>query len=146
MIRVLNENLCLVIEGTFIEVLKKNFQESIELGEKNALSYYEFCNYLIENDIKISTESLLDTIYMDYGNSIKIEIITDENNNSQLDFWDEYYKYLIKKCVDIYEFIKISNDHDIKVDVGNLDDFDFIHTLNNDLKVSYKENKFYLIR
>ena len=148
MIRVFDKNLNLITKGTLAEVLKINFENGIKLGEKNALDCYNFCEYLIKNNIKISNDSLLENIYMDYSRDCKIETSELQDNDSTLDFWDEYYKYLLKNCKDIYELIKKANNNDIKIDVCNhAENIETIHTINNGMfKIGYMNYKYLFIK
>lgn len=148
MIKIFDENLNLIIEGHWIDVLKTNFKKSVEYGEKNAIYYYGFCQYLLDNNIVISEKSIIDVLSTDYDKKYTIKFI-GEKSNSELEFWNEYYKYLLIKCNNIFDLINVSNEHEIelKVDSENSNDFELLHNLTeNSINIGYKEYTYFFIK
>lgn len=147
MVKIFDENLNLIAEGRWIDIFKENLRKSSEHGDENAISYYEFCDYLKAKKIMISNDSILEVISMDYDKSCIVHFV-DDKNDSDLDFWNEFYKYLLKNCKNIFDLIDIGNKYEIEIKAEyELDKFDLIHMLNeNYINVGYRDYKYFLIK
>lgn len=145
MIKIFDKNSKLIERGNGLEILKKCYKIAIKQGDIMAKKYYDFCNYLIKNNLKISNDSLLETLSMEFSKDCKIEIY--ENNKNGLDFWNEYCKYLLTTCDNIYDLVKTIKENDIEICVGKLEDFKEYSTIKEgNFKVSYANNRYYLLK
>lgn len=148
MIRIFDESLNLIVEGNWLDIFKENLKNACKQGDEIANAYFEFCDYLKTKKIIISKDSILDVISMDYDKSCTVHFV-DNENDSKLDFWNEFHKYLLMKCKNIFDLIDIGNKYEIEIKVEyELESlFDLIHMLSdNYINVGYRDYKYFLIK